>query len=485
MSSNSIARGTLYLGAQQVVAVIPMIMLHVGTSRLLGPRLYGFLSVIQAILAILIFTVLMGIPHTISKFTAEDTRFAACLMKQGLFMQSGIAFILAAILYFSAEILSELLNNPHLVPLLRIGAFALPLTGLAFVFINTLNGIQAFRKQAIALGSLNIFKVTGILLFIVLGFGVEGAVWGIVLSSAATLLVSALLCKGIMGSMSPDLRRISLFSVQLIITYIIVEIAEYIDLLMLQSLGSKPEDVGLFNAADALTGSLESIFIPLLIVLFPAISQKVTAKETSTLAVYMRKSLYYAFIIVTPLVFGSYFIAREILTVFYGAQYLDAAFAITPFVIATLFFITYELLDTFIRGSGNVLLSLSLAGGIFIAHVTFNAILIPRYEIYGAVATNLITAVLSSLAAGIYVMRKLRLRIRWYLSGKIFFFSFVAFSPFLLWKPGNEVSCLLMAFVCLGIYGGLLIAGKVISHSELVKIRTLCKSVFKKRTAQT
>ncbi len=471
--SDSIVRGTLYLGFAQGVALLSMAAIHVLAARYFGAETYGDFAVVLAILSLLTVTFLMGIPHAVSKFTAENVRRASNILKKGLALQGGIAIVVAGVLYLTSNELSTFLGDTALATFLRIAAFALPATGLALVYIHTLNGIRAFAKQAVALGALNVFKMTGVLAFLFLGFGLEGAMLGIVCAAVATLLVSAALCRGVQGGQSFDTRRLTIFGAQLAITYLAVEIWTQADLLMLQILGTRSQDVGLFGAVNTLRGVLDTIFLPLLIMLFPIIAQYMAVGDAPVVAHYIKKCITYVFLICSPLVVMTYFMGQDILGMVYGSQYLMAAFAVAPLLMSTLFYILYEVLDTFIRGSGKAALSLWIATGLLLAHLVLNWFLIPRYGLWGVVITNIVMSLVASLAAGIAVMQSLTLRIDWLSIGKILFCSLAVSVPFFLWQPDGGLGALLMALLCFGLYLCLLVAWKVIDSEDISRVRDL------------
>ncbi len=469
--SDTVTRASFYLGVQQIVALFSMVVVHVAVARYLGPESYGHFAVVLALLALLTPTFLTGIPLAVAKFTAEDIGRASTILRKGLVIESVIALGLCGLLYFSAGYLSKLLGNPNLAPLFRFAALALPFIGLAYVYIHSLNGIRAFAKQAVALGALNVFRMIGILAFLFLGFGLEGVIFGIVCGAAATLLVSAALCRGVQGWGSFDTRRFTIFGAQLSITYLAIEIWTQADILMLQALGRSTQDVGLLGAVNTLRGVLVTMFVPLLIMLFPTIARCMAAGDAPVVAHYMRKSITYVFMIISPLVVLAYFMGGDFLGMVYGSQYVMAAFVVAPLLMSALFYTLYDVLDTFICGSGKASLSLRIATGLLLAHLVLNWFLIPRYGLQGVVITNIVMSLLASLAAGIAVMRSLSLRIDWLSIGKILFCSLAVSAPFLLWQADGGLGAVLMALLCLGLYLCLLVAWKVIDSEEYARLR--------------
>jgi O-antigen/teichoic acid export membrane protein len=196
----TVTRGTLYLGLQQVVAFLAMMVLHVASGRYFGPEVYGLFFVVNAVLTLLLVTFLSGIPHAVAKFTAEDTRKAIGILGRGFLIQCALSIVLAVALASTAGPLARLLGNASYEPLLRIGALAVPLLALAHLFIHVLNGMQWFRRQALALGALNVFKTLAVLF--ALGYlkgGARSAVWGLVAAAGLSMIVAGAFCRHLRG----------------------------------------------------------------------------------------------------------------------------------------------------------------------------------------------------------------------------------------------------------------------------------------------
>ncbi|GJL50146.1 MAG: succinoglycan biosynthesis protein ExoP [Nitrospirales bacterium] len=475
--SDTVTRGSVYLGAQQIVALLSMVAVHTCAARYLGPVAYGHFAVVLALLSILTLSLLVGIPNAVSKFTAEDRGSAGTILRKGLLVQSGIALGLCGLLYLAASSLAEFLGNPNLAPLIQFASLSLPCTGLAYVYIHSLNGIRAFAKQAVVLAASNVFKAIGILAFLFFGFGLEGAVLGIVCAAVVTLLVSATFCRGVEGRQRCETRKLTIFGAQLAITYLTVEIWNQSDLLMLQILGTQSEDVGLLGVVNTLRSILDTIFLPLFTMLFPIASQCLAVGDASVVAHYMQKGVTYVFLLVSPLVVITFFIGQDILGMVYGSEYLTGAFAVAPLLMSTLFYILYELLDTFICGSGNAFLSLRIAASLLLTHIGLNWFLIPRYGIQGVVITNIVMSLLATLAMWIAVKRLLTLRIDWLSIGKIIICSLGLSTPFLLWQAETGLGSVLMAVVCLGGYLCLLVTWNVIDTEAISRMKTMGKYV--------
>ena len=471
-------RGTAVLGIQQAVALVTSTTLHVVTGRLLGPEAYGLFFVVHSVLSLGVWTFLAGLPDAVSRLTAENQRNALGILRTGVAYQAVVALLVAGVVYVSADPLAGLLGNDSLAPMLRLVSLAIPLTGVAYVYIQSLNGLHRFGRQAIALGALNVFNLVGVLLFLRVESGaVIGAVRGLVYAAGATAVIAVFLSHGTPRGDGPASGgNLALQGLQFSMTYLAIAAWERVDLIMLQSLGNVPGDVGLFTAATAITAAPEAIFFPLLIALFPAIARSTAAGAVGETTWYMRKSLGYAFRGLCPLVVGSVFVGREILDVFYGDAYVNAGFAIGPLVLVVLFYTLYQLMDTYLRGSGRSALSVKIALSLLLVHVSLNFVLIPRFQLAGVLTTMVVTSILAAAVTGVPVSRLLALRVPWTSAIKIAVASYVAFVPFHFWNPGG-LGSLGLAVPCLAVYAGLLRLLRELDADDMGRARELARMV--------
>ncbi len=475
--SGSLAKGTAILGIQQAVAFLGMMTLHVATGRYFGPEIYGLFSVVHAVLSLLVFTFLTGLPHAVTRFTAENREAARSVLRLGVLFQSAIGIALALGLYVGAGAAARLLDNASLLPLFQWGALALPMTGIALLYAHGMNGLHWFGRQALVLGAMSVLKVVAVLSFLAIGAGPAGAVRGLVFAAGGAAILALFLGRGIRGTEPFPAGRLVRYATQLGATYLAVAIWEQVDLLILESVGSVAADPGLFAAVSAVTAAPESIFFPLILTLFPAISRSSAAGETGEIARYLSRSLGWAFRLLCPLVAGSFFLGNDLLGLFYGTEYLAAAFAIGPLMVAILFYTLYQLMDTYLRASGHGGLSWRIAGGLLIVHIALDLILVPRFQLVGTVATMVASSVLAAAIVAVPVCRRLGIRANPLSIAKVLAAAAVAFIPLALWDPGDGKESVLLSVPLLAVYGALLYAFREINREDLSRIRQLVAKV--------
>lgn len=242
-----LARGTVALGVQQLVSMLAMMFVHFIVARRLGPSSYGILAVALAVLSMVSVTLFMGVPHTIAKFVAEDASRTRYLLTWGLMTQTGLALAVGLGLALASQPLAAVLGEPRLATPLFFIALAAPLTGISYVHLHVLNGLQAFGRQAAGLGAMTLLKAAGILAFVLAGLGVSGAMQGVMYGAVVGVIVTAGLIGGLVtGATRMDAGRLFLFAVQLTGTYVVVEIWYETDLVLLQILGGDNNEVGFF-----------------------------------------------------------------------------------------------------------------------------------------------------------------------------------------------------------------------------------------------
>jgi O-antigen/teichoic acid export membrane protein len=170
---------------------------------------------------------------------------------------------------------------------------------------------------------------------------------------------------------------------------------------------------------------------------------------------------------------AAFVLSDDLLGFFFGSDYLPAAFTIGPLVVATLFYAVYELLDTWLRGSGRLAASWRIAGSLLVGHVALNLVLIPRWELAGVVVTTVLSAVAAAVVAAVPAVRALGLRPRWKGFVRPVVAAAIAFAPLVIWDPGSGKESLAAAIPLAAVYVALLFLFRELGPEELRRARAL------------
>ncbi|MBZ0268798.1 oligosaccharide flippase family protein, partial [bacterium] len=222
--SSSLTGGATLLALHQAFALVATSLLQVIAARYLGPQVYGVFSIVQAVIALLLFTALTGVPHAVATVAATDSAFARSSVRTGLGLQAAIGVSLGVSLYLLADPLAARLGDPLHADLLRWAALVVPLTGIPYVWIFALNGLHRFGRQSASLILLTGTKSAAVILVLVVGGGAIAAMQGIVVAAAVAAIGAAILARGLPGSQRFPARDLAGRSVQLGATYVAVAV---------------------------------------------------------------------------------------------------------------------------------------------------------------------------------------------------------------------------------------------------------------------
>lgn len=437
---SSLTGGAALLGLHQAFAFLASSLLQVAVARYFGPEVYGAFAVVNAIMALILFTALTGIPHAVAGFVAGDPTCARSVVRTGLGFQVAFGTALGVAMFVLAEPIAAWFGDPYYAILLRWAALALPLTGAAYVWIFALNGLYRFGRQAVALVLLTGAKVGGVIIVLSLGGGAHTAMQAIVLASAVSALGAAMLARGLPAGADVPARRIAHTSTQLGVTYLAVAVWDQSDLVLMRALGSSAADVGFLAAASAVAAAPGSLLAPLASALFPAVSRAAAAGRLDALRASVSDALDFAYRALVPVTAFGLVFGADIAELLFGTDYRSAGHAVAALLAGALAYALYEILDTVLRSGGRARLSWRIAGFALAVHVALSILLIPRFGLGGAAWTRLLSSSVALGAVAVAAGAMLGLRPRAVTVLRPVVAAAVAFAPFSLHDPGGEIA---------------------------------------------
>lgn len=152
-----------------------------------------------------------------------------------------------------------------------------------------------------------------------------------------------------------------------------------------------PETVGNYSVGVKIIQVLFLIGSIINIVLFPVISRLCTYKEQ--VSIIIKKSNSFVLMIIIPLIFGGVLIADKLIPAFFGTQYLQGILSFQILILTLFPFYLISILE-------HLLLAKNLQTKVFkynclilFLNVILNLILIPKFSLYGAALTMVISYV--------------------------------------------------------------------------------------------
>ncbi|MDI6781823.1 MAG: flippase, partial [bacterium] len=417
-TKRTLIRGTIYLTIGQVIFVISSYTLHIGLARYLGPEQYGMFGVILYLTIMARSVVNRGIPQSVSKYIAENEGYANTLKNKGLFVQAVFSIIIALAYFSCAKLLSQILHDSSLAPYIRLSAINIPFFGIYMIYLYSLNGRRWFGQQAIV-GIIHDTLLPLIIIVLVLsGFSLNGAIMGLILASIVGCVVGHIYCrfepdhhlpehlpqhKNVSLVASFPISKIINFAIPITIYGIFTSALLNIDLLLIKGILKENIQAGFYASAKSLAVTPFFISIALSRSIFPAIARSVADNNHSLTRQYIQHSLRLLLIWVIPVVAIISATSQEIILAIYSLQYLPASMPLSILIVGLGFFTIYLILTTIITAGDNPKIAMWMNIIILIVNIVINLYLIPEYGIIGASIGTSITMLIGTVISAIYV----------------------------------------------------------------------------------
>jgi stage V sporulation protein B len=472
-------KNTLYMIFAQILFIASGYGIHVGIGRILGPERYGEFGVILSLLAVLEIFLVSGLCDSVTKFTAEYPERSSAIRKQGLKIEAIAGCLVFLFVFLASQPIAAAFHNVHLSQPLRLSAFLVPLIALYSVYLGSLGGQGMFGKRAIAMSVQSLSKVGGVFVFILLGFGIQGAVGGYVLAYGLALLTAFLFTrKGPPESPTFSSARLISFAVPLIFFSGAVSLLMNLDMIFVKSLIQESPSAGFYTAAVALTRAPFQIFSAFAITMLPAISRSTASRNLSQGSGYILKSVKAILVLLAPVAFFVAGSSGEIIRLIYSSKYLAAARPLGVLVFGITFLSLFSLLAAVITGSGRPRIPMAVACSLVPLDLVLNVLLIPRFGLEGAAAATTLTCLTGLVIHALYVKRKFGVLVSFSAFSKILLCSCLLYLVPRVWliRGWGFIPYALALFTLYFLFLTLL---KVIGKEEFYLVRGLCQNLVK------
>ncbi len=320
------AMGTFWSFAGAVISRGLTLLASIAVARFLGKTGFGELGIIQSTFGMLGMFAGLGLGVTATKYVAEfrrnDPVKAGHAISLSFMIALGAGGIISLMLIVFAPWLAEhTVAAPHLARLLQIGSGILFFSAINGVQTGALSGFEAFRPIA------NINLASGLLSFpLMVGgvylFGLQGAVWALVISTALNCLLSHYALNNQIRSNNIPIDYIGSacewhilwkFSLPAFLSGMMVGPVNWLCSALLVNRPDGYSEMGIFNAASQWRNAI--LFLPAVLgqVLVPMLSERIGLKDKPAI----RKILFYSMamnaLILGPVVIAGCFFSSNIM----------------------------------------------------------------------------------------------------------------------------------------------------------------------------
>jgi stage V sporulation protein B len=471
------AKGTLHLMVAQAVFLVGGYIIHFGLARIVTPSDYGRFGVTLAILQILQIFLVKGIPEAVTKYISEgkDTKKTNSISFK---IQLSLSFSIFVIIIVLSPFIADILNDDKLMWYIIIISLVIPIRAIYSIYTGYLIGLREFKKVGIIYNINYISRVLFVFLFILIGFGILGALGGIICGSMLSLFFSYYLTRkkeDIIGK-NISSKEIIRYATPMIIFSATYLILMNLDLLFIKSFLNNPINAGYYTAARMISSIIFIVFFGLSISLLPSISKSVSKKDIIQIRSYIHLSLRYMLMIIVPIciIIGIY--ANGFITLFYPDEYGLASSSLSLLIIGTALITIFVIFGTIINGAGKPKISMCIGGISVIIFIILNYILVPRYGMEGGALSTCIIGLITMIISGILVYKYFKALVEIKSFFKIFIGGLII-GGIGFFIDTDGLSLILWTFVLLAIYIFILYLLKEIKKEDI----KLAKAILMKK----
>lgn len=427
------------IAVSSIISALGVIMV----ARILSPAEYGLVS-ISLIAANLIQIIRdLGIDQATIKYTAQYNQEnkpaqIKSVLAAGITFEIALGLVLSVVSYLlSGFLATAIFNRPEIASLLQTASFTIFGHALFKAAQSAFTGYEKMGYHSALLIVHSILKAGLMILLLLLGLGVYGAILGTTIAYLITGAVSILFLyvtvyRKLQNSNAGGLEIVSTIknmlkygmplSLSIILTGFITQFYNFLIAIYLSD-----QIVGNYQAAINFSVLITFFVTPVSIVLFPVFSKINAEKESGTLQTVFESSVKYSSLLVVPATCMVMALSQPAVSTIFGAKYEFTPLYLAVYVIIYLYTAFGRLsVPNLLKGQGKTKLELELTIITAILGVILSVTLVPIFGVLGLIATTL-TAMIPRLILSLwYVKKHYNATINWVSSIKILSASIVA-----------------------------------------------------------
>ena len=443
---------------------------------------YGIWVQISVTIGLIPAVVMLGLPYTMVRFLAAAKKREE--IQEGFYSIAFIVLFTSAIaslllFLFSKPIAASLFdNNLTIARILSLIVFIECLNGLLITFFRT---FQQIKRYSIFLFIRTCLNVALVAYFVLSGYGIFGAVIGLLISSFFVFLIMASLIILEIGVKIPKFthtREYLSFGLPTVpgnlSSWVVNSSDRYVIGIFLST-----AFVGYYSPGYTLGNMINMFMAPLSFMLPAVLSKYYDENNMNEVKTVLRYSLKYFLLLAIPSAFGLSLLSKPILTILSTPEIASQGYLITPFVaVSALLFGAYTVIAQIIvlEKKTKILGTIGVIAAIL--NLGLNIVIVPYMGILGAAITTLIAFSLALILTIFYSFKYFTFHVDWMFILKSVFASIVMSLVIIKWNPEGVLNVLIVIGVCAVVYSGILLLLKGVKKEEIV----FFKELFRKST---
>jgi len=410
-----LAKGATYLISSKIIFLISGYGVNIAAARILGPESYGIIGIIISLMTIMNLFFISGIPKAAAKYLSENKQWNKNIIKTAIKFQ--IIFLIVSFIIFLllAPVLAHILGDHSLTRYIMLTVLVVPFYALFSLYSDGfLNGYRFFKKQALTLSIFSILKFFIVFIMLMIGFKIEGVVFGYLTAAFFGFVVAFYYFNKIQieGDNKFPKDKLIKFAIPTILFSIFILLIFNIDLLLVKALIKQNIETGYYTSASMIARIPYYIFSGLAVTLLPSISYSISKKKIDKTKTQITKSLRYMLIILLPIIFLVSATASQLVKLLYTKTYFPAGEALQILIFGLGFLSFFNILAHIAMGSAKPKIAVGTASFTMIMALALNIYLIPLYNIKGAAIATTIASSMGLIVMSVYIYRRYKVLVK-------------------------------------------------------------------------
>ena len=438
---------------------------------------YGIWVQISVTIGLIPAVVMLGLPYTMVRFLAAAKKREE--IQESFYSIAFIVLFTSAIASFLLFLFSEPIaaalfdGNITIARIIPLIVFIACLNGLLLNFFRT---FQQIKRYSIFLFIQTYLNVALLAYFVLSGYGIFGAVMGLLISSSFVFLIMASLIISEIGIKIPKfthIREYLAFGLPTVpsnlSSWVVNSSDRYVIGIFLST-----AFVGYYSPGYAL-GSMINMFMAPLGFMLPAVLSRYydenNMKEVKTV---LRYSLKYFLALAIPSAFGLSLLSKPLLTILSTPEIASQGHLITPFVaVSVVLFGAYAVISHIIVLEKKTKITGAIWVIAAILNLGLNIVFVPYIGILGAAITTLIAFAFAFILTSFYSFKYFTFDVDLRFVFKSIFASIAMSLVIIQWNPVGILNILIVIGICAVVYAVILLLLRGIKKEEITFFREL------------
>ena len=459
--------GALALMVAQALVLLLGYITHPWIGRVLGPEAYGVYGVVLAVQSIAGIILTLGVPISIARFVARHENQAQSILKQTIHLQAAVALLVSVTTFILAALIAHLLKDDSLARLIQFVAIVVFLQAFYTVFTQFFSGMHRFNRQAILTTFYAIIKLVGAISLIYV-IGVYGAFAGFALGGMAAALLGWWWSRNLGGRQASQLRTKDFLSFAGVYVLIVMglQLIMSLDLFMVKAFLASDIEAGFYNASSTIARIPYMLLQAIAFILLPSVSALTKpGASRDKAATFISDTLRYLIAIIVPSVALAAATSKNLIILFFSAQYIPAASSLTILIIGLGSLAFFLLIANIVAGAGRAKVGLAVTTVMLAVSAILGYVLIPRFGLIGAAWQTTASSLVGLALLSAYTFKVFRIPLPIKSTINILVASAAAVAVTYLWKA-TPLTLIPQYLVAFGMYAAVLALLKEVRPSD-------------------